>query len=109
MKVSKLGNLTEGFMKTLQVQLEHDGIEIDYETLSGIVGEIRLCETNNDRSVNGSLNSNLFIMEYRKVKYGSFENLPFRKINTSLNSLPVKMLKWKSPKEVMNENLKAYL
>jgi len=44
-----------------------------------------------------------------RMEYGSFENLPFRKINSGLNSLPNKMLKWKYPKEVMDEIIKAYV
>jgi IS30 family transposase len=77
--------------------------------LKGIIGEIKLCETNNDRSANGSLNNCMFSIEHWKIEYGNFENLPFRKINSGLNSSPNKMLKWKYPKEVMNEIIKAYV
>ena len=74
-----------------------------------IIGEIRLCETNNDRSANGSLNNCMYSIDQWKIDYGSFENLPFRKINSGLNSSPNQMMKWKYPKEIMNETIKAYV
>jgi len=78
-KKSELNKITQVFIETLHLQLKNDGIEITYETLKGIIGEIK--------------------------QYGSFENLPFRKINSGLNSSPNKMLKWKYPKEAMKETL----
>jgi len=108
-KTPELNNITRAFTETLHSQLKNDEIEIGYEILKGIIGEIKLCETNNDRSANGSLNNCMFSLEHWKMEYGSFENLPFRKINSGLNSSPNKMLKWKYPKEVMNEIIKAYV
>ena len=108
-KTPELNNITQIFTETLYSQLKHDGIEIDYETLSGIIGGIKLCKTNNDRSANGSLNNCMYSIEHWKMDYGSFENLPFRKINSGLNSSPNQMLEWKYPKEVMNEKIKAYV
>ncbi|WCM41041.1 hypothetical protein MG290_08715 [Flavobacterium sp. CBA20B-1] len=108
-KTSELNNITGIFTKTLHSQLKHDGIEIEYGTLREIIGEIKLCETNNDRSANGSLNNCMFSIDHWKMEYGGYENLPFRKINSGLNSSPNKILEWKYPKEVMNEIIKAYL
>lgn len=108
-KTPELKNITRIFTETLHSQLENDGIEIDYETLSGIIGEIKLCETNNDRSANGSLNNCMYNIDDWIIDYGSFENLPFRKINSGLNSSPNQMLEWKYPEEVMNETIKAYV
>ena len=108
-KTSDLNNITRIFSENLYSQLKSDGIEIDYKTLSKLIGEIKLCETNNDRSANGSLNNCMFSIEQWKIDYGSFENLPFRKINSGLNSSPNQMLEWKYPKEVMNEKIKAYV
>ncbi|TBN00924.1 hypothetical protein EYD45_13965 [Hyunsoonleella flava] len=107
-KTSDLKNITEIFTKNLHSQLNNDGILIDYQKLSELIGEIKLCETNNDRSANGSLNNCMFNIDHWKMEYGSFENLPFRKINSGLNSSPNQILKWKYPKEVMNETIKAY-
>lgn len=108
-KTSELNNITRIFTETLHSQLKNDGIEIEYKTLSGIIGEIKLCETNNDQSANGSLNNCMYSIDHWKMEYGSFENLPFRKINSGLNSSPNKMLDWKYPKEVMSEKIKAYV
>jgi hypothetical protein len=108
-KTSDLNNITRIFTETLHSQLKSDGIEIGYGNLSGLIGDIKLCGTNNDRSANGSLNNCMFSIEQWKIDYGSFENLPFRKINSGLNSSPNQMLKWKYPKEVMNEKIKAYV
>ncbi|WP_299051743.1 hypothetical protein [uncultured Polaribacter sp.] len=104
-KTPELKNITQIFTETFHSQLENDGIEIDYETLSGIIGEIKLCETNNDRSANGSLNNCMYSIDDWIIDYGSFENLPFRKINSGLNSSPNQMLEWKYPKEVMKETI----
>ena len=109
LKTSELNNITAIFTETLHSQLKNDGIEIDYATLSGIIGEIKLCETNNDRSANGSLNNCMYSIDHWKVEYGSFENLPFRKINSGLNSSPNQMLQWEYPKEVMDKTIKAYV
>ena len=108
-KSSELNNITRIFTETLNSQLKNDGIEIDYKTLSELIGEIKLCETNNDRSANGSLNNCMFSIEQWKIDYGSFENLPFRKINSRLNSSLNQMMEWKYPKEIMNETIKAYV
>jgi len=109
LKTAELNNITQIFTETLHSQLRNDGIEIDNGTLSGIIGEIKLCETNNDRSANGSLNNCMYSIEQWKIEYGNFENLPFREINSGLNSSPNQMLNWKYPKEVMNETIKAYV
>lgn len=85
-KASELKNITQVFTKTLHAQLNNDEIEIEYQALSAIIGEIKLCKTNNDRSANGSLNNCMYSIEQWKIDYGSFENLPFRKINSGLNS-----------------------
>jgi len=108
-KTAQLKNITRIFTETLYLQLKNDGIKIDYETLSGIIGEIKLCETNNDQSANGSLNNCMFNIDHWKIKYETFENMPFRNINSGLNSTPNQMLEWKYPKEVMNETIKAYV
>ena len=108
-KSNDLKNIAQIFTETLHNQLIKDEIEINYEVLKGLIGEIKICETNNDRSANGSLNYCLENIECWKVEYGSFNNFPFRKINSGLNSSPNKMLNWKYPKEKMKETIKAYV
>jgi IS30 family transposase len=88
--------------------LIYDGIIVDYKIIEKMLGEIILCETNNDRSVNGSLNNILLYFEEWKYDYGNFDNMPFRELNNRLNHLPNKMLNWQLPQEKMNELMKAY-
>ena len=107
-KKTDLKNLSTIFKETLYSQLTYDGIITDYNLVERIIGEINLCETNNDRSTNGSLNNCLFQMDDWKYDYVTFENMPFQDLNNRLNSSPNQMLNWKYPKEKMAEMIKAY-
>lgn len=107
-KKTDLQNLSSIFKETFYAQLVFDGIIKDYELIEKIIGEIKLYETNNDRSTNGSLNNCLFQIEDWKYEYGGFENMNFKDLNGKLNSSPNKMLNWKYPKEKMAEMIKAY-
>lgn len=104
-KKAELKNISSIFRETFYSQLIYDGIIIDFQLVEKIVGEIKLCETNNDRSTNGSLNNCMFQIEDWKYQYGDFENMDFRDLNSRLNSSPNKMLNWKYPKEVIKETL----
>lgn len=105
MKKTDLKNLSSIFKETFYAQLMFDGIIIDFELIDKIIGEIKLSETDNDRSANGSLNNCLFQIEDWKYEFGGFENMNFRDLNGKLNSSPNKMLNWKYPKEKMKETI----
>ena len=107
-KKSDLINISQIFKETLYSQLILDRIVVEYELIEKIIGGIELCETNNDRSTNGSLNNCLLYLEHWKYEFGNFENMPFRDLNSRLNSSPNKMLNWKYPKEKMKEVINAY-
>jgi len=107
-KKSDLQNLSSIFKETFYSQLAFDGIITDYKLIEKIIGEVKLFETNNDRSTNGSLNNCLWQIEDWKYEFGDFDNIDFRDLNGKLNSSPNKMLNWKYPKEQMNEMIKAY-
>ena len=107
-KKSDLKNIASIFKETLYSQLTYDGIITEFGLVEKIIGEIKLCETNNDRSVNGSLNNCLLYLEDWKYEFGDFENMNFRDLNGRLNSSPNKMLNWKYPKEKMDEMINAY-
>ena len=107
-KKTDLKNISSIFKETFYAQLIYDGIIIEYELIEKIIGEIKLCETNNDRSTNGSLNNCLLFLEDWKYEFGDYGNMNFRDLNGRLNSSPNKMLKWKYPKEKMDEIIKAY-
>lgn len=72
-----------------------------------IIADINLYQTDNDRSINGTLNNILPYFEDWKYEFGNFENVPFRKLNGRLNGQPNKQLNWLLPKEKMDEMIKA--
>jgi len=107
-KKTELKNISQIFKETFYSQLIYDGIIVDYQIIEKIIGKLELCETNNDRSTNGSLNNCLLFLEDWKYEYGNFDNMNFRDLNGRLNSSPNKMLNWKYPREKMEEMIKAY-
>ncbi|MCT4697555.1 DUF6933 domain-containing protein [Tenacibaculum haliotis] len=107
-KKTDLKNISSIFKENLFAQLTFDGIETRYELVEKIIGEIKLQETNNDRSTNGSLNNCLLFLKDWKYEFGDYENMNFRDLNGRLNSSPNKMLNWKYPKEKMNEMINNY-
>ncbi|MFK5878970.1 MAG: hypothetical protein QM478_05680 [Flavobacteriaceae bacterium] len=107
-KKNDLKNISSIFKKTFYAQLVYDGIITEYELIEKIIGGIQLSETNNDRSVNGSLNNCLLYLDDWKYEFGEFKNMPFKDLNHRLNSSPNKMLNWKYPKEKMEELIKGY-
>jgi hypothetical protein len=107
-KKSDLKNISSIFKETLHSQLKYDGIDVGIEIIEKIIGEIKLYETNNNKSANGSLNNCLLYLEDWKFEYGHFDNMNFRDLNNRLNSSPNQMLNWKYPKEKMSEEIKAY-
>jgi hypothetical protein len=107
-KKTDLKNISSIFKESFYAQLTFDGIKTKYQMVEKIIGEIKLYETNNDRSANGSLNNCLLFLEDWKYEFGNYDNMNFRDLNGRLNSSPNKMLKWKYPKEKMNEMIKAY-
>lgn len=107
-KKDDLKNISLIFKKTLHQQLIHDGINIDFKLIEKIIGEVRLCQTENDRSSIGSLNNILQYFEDWKLDFKSYENISFRELNGLLNSQPNKSLNWLFPKEKMDELLKVY-
>jgi len=108
-KQSDLKNITKIFTETFYNQLICDGIIVEYDLIEKITGDVKLYETDNDRSANGSINNCLLYFDDWKYDYGTFENMPFRELNSRLNSSPNKMLNWKYPKEEMDDFIKAYV
>jgi hypothetical protein len=106
-KKTDLKNLSSIFKETLYAQLTFDGIITKPELIENIIGDIKLYETDNDRSANGSLNNCLLFLEDWKYEFGDFDNINFRDLNSRLNSSPNKMLNWKYPKEKMAEMIKS--
>jgi len=107
-KNADLENHSKIFKETFYTQLKYDGIKTEFELIDKIIGEIVLCKTNNDRSLNSFLNNSLLNFKHWKYQFGYFENMPFRELNRRLNNLPVKSLNWVRPKEKMAEMIKIF-
>lgn len=108
-KKSDVHNLSQIFKETFYTQLLCDGIIIDYDILDEMIGELTFHSTDNDRSANGSINNCNYYIEDWKYDFGEFDNMPFRALNSRLNSSPNKMLDWLFPKEKMHIVLNEYL
>lgn len=98
-----LKQITDIFKKNFLEQLSVEGITKEFEILYQLIGEIRLCKSDNDRSINAYLNYTNFFIDDWKEKFKTFDNIPFRELNRRLNHFPVKALGWKSPSEKMKE------
>ncbi len=108
-KKSDLQNITSLFKENFHAQLAMDGINKDYKLIDKIIGDIVLCETNNDRRQNGFLNDCMFSINIWKGQFGSFENMPFRELNRRLNDVPIKLVKWGLPKDNMRKLLDTFI
>jgi IS30 family transposase len=98
-----LNQITIIFKKNFLEQLSVEGITQEFELVYQLIGEIKLCKSDNDRSINTHLNYTNYYIDDWKEKFKTFENIPFRELNSRLNSLPSKKLGWKSPSESMKE------
>lgn len=108
LKSADIKNFSKLFKETFYSQLIYDGIIVEYKLIETIIGDVKLKETDNDRSANGSLNNSMYTLDYWKYEYGSFENMNFRDLNHRLNINPNQMLNYKYPKDEMNDVIKAF-
>ena len=77
MKKADLKNISSIFKENFHQQLVYDGINVDYNLIEKIIGEINLYKTDGDRKTLGTLNNILAYLEHWKNEFGSFENMPF--------------------------------
>ena len=88
-KSSDLNSIDKIFQNALYEQLKNDGIYIEYDKLNEIIGEINFYQTDNDRKTTGFQNHKLANLEYWKVDYEKYENMPFIDLASGLNSIPI--------------------
>lgn len=100
---SDLKNILELFKKTFHDQLITDGVNVDFELVDQLIGTVRLCKTNNDRSIRGTLNQYKLDFDYWKDEFRTYENMPFMELCRRLNSLKQHPLKWNSPKDKLSD------
>ena len=108
-KKADVKNISNIFKENFHAQLAIDGINKDYKLIDKIIGDIALCETNNDRRQNGFINDCMFNINIWKEQFGSFENMPFRELNRRLNDVPIKLVKWGLPKDNMRKLLDTFI
>ena len=99
---SDVENISTIFKEAFYGQLIYDGIFVDYDFVEKIIGDVNLKQTNNDRSSLGILNYCLSSFDAWKEQFQTFENMPFRELNSRLNGIPYTFLNLKYPKEEMS-------
>ncbi len=103
-----IDKIDELFIECLYNQLLFEKINIEFETISSIIGRIRFHPTNNNRQMTGILNYNVEKLNYFKYKYPVFNSSIIREMTENLNKTPFKQLRWKVPHEeilsLLNKN-----
>ena len=88
-KTSDLKSIEEYFKNALYGQLTYDGIIMNFENLSSIIGGLIFLPTDNDRSTTGFQNHNLESLDWWKYEFGSLENMPIKDLTNRLNTSPI--------------------
>lgn len=105
--IKDLDQIEALFIKNFHDQLLYDdidGVTTDY--LVDKIGAIQLCKTNNNRIIIGLLNSHIAIIDEIKYRYDVFNNIVILDLTSRLNSMPIKKIDWKYPKEKMKMFIK---
>jgi len=88
-KSTDLNTIEKIFINSLYEQLKNDGIYIEFDKLSELIGVIEFYPTDNDRKTAGFQNHKLANLECWKIDYGKYENMPFIDLASGLNSIPI--------------------
>lgn len=94
-KSTDLNSIEKIFKNSLYEQLKNDGIYIEFDKLNELIGVIEFYPTDNDRKTTGFQNHKLENLEYWKMDYGKYENMPFLDLASGLNSTPIHLGKSK--------------
>ncbi|SDR77128.1 hypothetical protein SAMN05216503_0832 [Polaribacter sp. KT25b] len=96
-----IDKIDELFINCFYNQLLFEKINIDFKTISSILGKISFHPTNNNKKVIGVLNYNVEKINYFKYDYPILNSSIIRKMTHKLNITPFKQLGWKLPCETM--------
>lgn len=96
-----IDKIDELFIQCLYNQLLFEKINIEFETISSMIGSVRFHPTNNNRQMTGILNYNVEKLNYFKYKYAVFNSSVILEMTQKLNKAPFKQLGWKLPHEEM--------
>ena len=107
-----LDKIEEIFKNTLYAQLVYDGIIMDFNHLSAIIGGLNFQPTDNDRKTMGFQNHRLQDLNWWKHEFGSLDNMPIKDLTNRINTSPIhigegqKMSDYTDPIEEMKKLLK---
>ncbi|TXE14911.1 hypothetical protein ES692_17645 [Psychroserpens burtonensis] len=107
-----LDKIEEIFKNTLYAQLVYDGIIMDFNHLSTIIGGLNFQPTDNDRKTMGFQNHRLQDLNYWKHEFGSLDNMPIKDLTNRINTSPIhigegqKMSDYTDPIEEIKKLLK---
>ena len=94
-KSTDLNTIEKKFKNSLYEQLKNDGIYIEFDKMSEMIGDIKFYPTDNDRKTAGFQNNKLANLECWKIDYEKYENMPFIDLASGLNSTPIHLGKSK--------------
>lgn len=95
-KKAKLGDIRRAFRERLIQQLNHDFplTEAQEVSIRNQLSEIRVCKTNNDRNVIGTMNQWIYTLPYYGSRFGPVEAWDELFISHLLNDTPVTAKVW---------------
>ncbi len=111
-KTADLDKIEGIFKNTLYGQLVYDGIIMDFDHLSTIIGGLNFLPTDNDRKTTGFQNHRLQDLDWWKHEFGSLENMPIKDLTNRINKCPIhigksqKMSDYTDPIEEIKKLLK---
>jgi len=108
-KQADIKNISKVFKQTFYNQLIADDIIVEYSDVENLIGEIKILETDGDRSANASLNIDVPYFEDWRYQFGHYDNMDFRDLNSRLNISPNQMLNWKYPKDEMKDEIYEFI
>ncbi len=88
-KSSDLTKIEEIFKNSFHGQLVYDGIIINYEHLSSLIGKLDFLSTDNDRSTTGFQNQRLYELEWWKSDFETLEGMPIKDLTNRMNTGPI--------------------
>ena len=88
-KMPDLNKIEEIFKNAFYGQLTYDGIIMDFDKLSSIIGELVFLPTDNDRKTIGFQNHRLQDLDWWKHEFGSLKNMPIKDLANRINTTPI--------------------
>ncbi len=88
-KSTDLKGIEEMFKNALFSQLIFDGILIDFNNLSELIGRLDFYPTDNDRKTTGFQNQRIEDLNYWRIEFGGLANMPINDLTNRINKSPI--------------------